>query len=387
MAGIRQTFALLRWNFLGIVRRLRGAAVVAIGFFAVILVFVAVLSVRDGIVRSGMRTGNDDIAIVTSDRKPLNNAALAAIGQLPGVAHDAAGPMAAATTAAPLLLRDWKPNLLGIAMVVGIEGRKTGVLPNFHIVAGRMFRSGLDEMIMGEGARRMYPAYAAGQTLEWEHRSWKVVGVYSTGSITRDSQFLADLHQVQGAARMQDMLTGIYVRLASPAAFDALRRALDRQPGLDAKVQRLSDEDHDFGSEFEKVLMLADGVITVLMAAGAIFAALNVMYANVASRSGELALLRALGFSRSPILAALLSEAVALALIGGALGVLAAMLFFDGLQTSSLIGGHAVAFDFAVTPAAVGVALGLTLGMGFVGGLFPAIRAARLPVARALREA
>ena len=151
-------------------------------------------------------------------------------------------------------------------------------------------------------------------------------------------------------------------------------------------MKRLSEQDSELGKPFQIILSLAAAVITLLMSVGAIFASLNVMYANVSSRTGELAVLRALGFSRAPLLLALLSEAMLLAVVGGVLGVAAAGVGLNGLQSSTIMGSRQVTFEFAITLSSVATAMGLTLGMGFLGGLFPAIRAARLPIAVALRE-
>jgi putative ABC transport system permease protein len=151
-------------------------------------------------------------------------------------------------------------------------------------------------------------------------------------------------------------------------------------------VKRLSEQDSELGKPFQIILSLVVAVITLLMSVGAIFASLNVLYANVASRTTELAVLRALGFSRAPLLLALLSEAMLLAVVGGLLGVAAAALALNGLQSSTVMGYRQVTFEFAITLSSVATAMALTLGMGFFGGLFPAIRAARLPIAQALRE-
>ena len=316
----------------------------------------------------------------------MDAAALDAINQAPGVARRDTKPWTASTDFSALMLRNWRPDMLGIATILAVDSSKVGVLPNFHVVAGRLMRSGFNEMMLGEGARRIYPEYAAGRTVQWQRREWKVVGIYSTGSVTRDSQFLVDLHQFQDAAKSGDKFSSVYVRLVSPAAFSGFKKYMERQPNLAASVKTMAEEDEDVGKQFREILAVADGVITVLMAAGAIFAALNVMYANVARRSGELAVLRALGFSRFPVLVAILSEAVLLALAGGLVGAVLAVLAFDGLEAKTLMGGWLVSFRLAVTPQAIGLALMLTLGMGFVGGLFPAIRAARLPITTALRE-
>ena len=176
------------------------------------------------------------------------------------------------------------------------------------------------------------------------------------------------------------------MRLAGPTTFAAFKAATEKQPKIGAKAQRLSERDSDTGKELRMVLTLVDGVITLLMGVGAVFAALNVMYAAVDRRGSELGVLRALGFARLPILSAILSESLVLAGIGGALGVVAAALLLNGFETSTIASYWAVSFRFAVTPSAVLTALALTLSMGFFGGLFPAIRAARLPIASALHE-
>ena len=386
MAVMHEISALCRWNIRGLRSRLRNASVVLVGFFVVVLVFVAVLSVRDGILQSETRPGTDQLAIVTSRHGAMDAAALDTVNQAPGVARVDSKPQAAPTDSGVLLIRNWRPDMLGLAVILAVDAGKAGVMPNFHVVEGRLMRPGFNEMMMGEGARRIYPEYAAGRTIEWQRREWKIVGIYSTGSITRDSQFLADLHQFQGATKSGDKFSEIYVRLASAAAFAGFKKYMEAQPGLAAGVKTMAQEDEEVGKQFREILAMAAGMITILMAAGATFAALNVMYANVARRGGELAVLRAVGFSRFPVLVAILSEAVMLALAGGLAGIVLAALAFDGLEAKTLMGGWLVSFRLAVTPSAIAMALLLTLGMGLAGGLFPAIRAARLPIATALRE-
>lgn len=382
----RQILSLCGWNFAGLPRRLRGVLVAGTGFFAVVLVFAGVLSVRDGVNRSQTRPDADDIAVVQNYRGALDAPTRSIIEQAPGLLKRHDVPQTAGTVFVPLLIHDWRPDAVGIAAIMAVENGRTAALPNFHLTSGRMMRPGLDEMLIGEGAKRLFPDYAEGRPVKWQQRKWKVVGVYSTGSLVQDSFFLADLAQAQTALDMGSKVSDLYVRLSSPAAFDRFKTALLAQKGLSLKVTRLTDQDQESGKDFNTILTLADGVITLLMAVGAIFAILNVMYASVAARRSEFAVLRAVGFSRLPVVVALLSEAMAIALLGGVLGMAAAGLSFNGLQTSSLIGGHPVAFDFAVTPTAALTALGMALAMGFIGGLFPAIRAARLPIAAALRE-
>src|ERR1700733_4009202 len=305
---LHQTSAVCGWNFRSIANRLPSVMVIVVGFFAVILVLSTVLAVRDGIARSASRPGAEGIAAVTARNGALGPHALDLVKPAPGVARDAGGPLVAGTVITANLIRDWRPGTLGIAVVFGIDPKRVGVLPNFRILSGRMFRPGLDELMIGKGALRIYPEYAPGRTMQWHHRKWTIVGVFATGSNVQDSEFLADLHQAQDVIGKGDVYSGILARLDSPASFESFKKRVEREPGTAMKVERLSEQDSDMGQEFTLILTLAAIVITALMAVGAIFAALNIMYASVASRSGELAILRALGFSRGPVLASMLLE-------------------------------------------------------------------------------
>jgi putative ABC transport system permease protein len=250
-----------------------------------------------------------------------------------------------------------------------------------------MFHTGLNELIVGVNDIKLFDELGLGKTVHWRARNWKVVGVFATGSARYDSSALTDLHQIQGLNGSGTRISSIFVKLTSPAAFPPFKTALLHDPRFRGTTQTLKDYEADIGRTLALMLSTADGVITLLMAIGAVFGALNVMYANVAKRGGEIATLRALGFARGAVLLAVLSEAVALALLGGGLGVAAAYLLFDGYEASTSLGGTLTEFRFNVTLAAIGIGLLLTLSMGLLGGLFPAIRAARLPLAKALRDA
>lgn len=383
---VHQILAACSWNFRSIFHRLPNALVVIVGFFSVIVVLSTVLAVRDGVLQSQTRPGTDAIAVVSSTAGPLDSRAYDLVMQAQGVAPDANGPVISGTIWGVNLLRDWRPGSVGIAVVMGLDGKRMGVLPNFRILSGRMFRPGLNELLIGKGALRLYPEFVPGHSMHWHHRNWKIVGVFATGSNVQDSLFLSDLRPAQDAIGKGTGYDRIHAKLISPAAFDAFKQSLGKHRGLSLTVRRLSEHDNDMGAQYQLVLTLMAAVISLMMAVGAIFAALNIMYANVASRAGELAVLRALGFSRAPVLVAILAEAMLLALVGGGLGVLTAALCFNGFESSAIMAQWQVTFEFAITSSAVITALALSLGMGFVGGLFPAIRAARLPIAQALRE-
>ncbi len=389
MATLRQIAAVCSWNFKSIFSRFQSASVVAIGFFAVVLVFVAVLSIRDGLLRGLNGDDLDTVALVyaKSGVNGLDATALETIRQAPGVAQDAQGPLVAPTLFAVIEIPKWAPGLLAVTTLRGIDQNFPQMMPQFRIVAGRSFKPGLDEIIVGQTAEKLYSGLAIGDTLRWERRSWKVVGIFSTGSALRDSSLLTDIHQLQAVNATGNHYSSVYARLTAPGVFPAFKDALEHNAALHVNVETLGAYDRQSSQSLSTLLVLADGIITLLMAVGAVFGALNIMYANVARRTSEIATLRALGFARLPIFVAVMSETLALALFGGVLGVAVAALAFNGFEASTSIGGASVGFKFAVTAGAVEVALALTLLMGFFGGLFPSLRAARLPIATALRDA
>ncbi|MGC8534068.1 MAG: ABC transporter permease [Rhizomicrobium sp.] len=384
---LKQTFSLMAWNFRSLRTRREAALIAVAGFFAVIFVFVAVLSIAEGL-RQSVGSDLNGMAVVYSQSigstLPLDSVKL--VGNASGVAQGPRGPLVVGTDYASMELPKWGGGLYAEAGLRGVGPDYTQVIPHFHIVRGRMFRPGVDEIMAGVGAADEFPALSLGKTLHWHNRDWKIVGIYSTGNALRDSESITDVHEIQSLKGQGNNYSLIYARLASPADFAAFKTALTSDPRLAVSVERLSDFEREFASTLDLVIETADAVITALMAVGAIFGALNIMYANVAARLGEMATLRALGFARLPILASVLMEALVLALVGGGLGVVAAWLAFDGYTATTAVGGSLTQFHFAVTPFAVAAALGLTLVMGFAGGLLPALRAARLPIAKSLRE-
>ncbi len=388
MESVRHGAAVCSWNFRTIKTRAQSAAIVVLGFFGVILVFVAVFAVRDGIAGQMTTDGADRVALVYADiRGALTTNTVQIVEQTPGVQQSPHGPLVSATLFADMQLPKWAPGLFADAQLRGVDEKFASVMPHFRIVRGRMFRTGLNELIVGTNDVKLFEEFGLGKTVHWRARDWKVVGIFATGSARYDSSALTDLRQIQALNGSSTRISSIFVKLTSPAAFPSFKAALQRDPRFRGTTQTLKDYEDDIGRTLALMLSTADGVITLLMAIGAVFGALNVMYANVANRGAEIATLRALGFARGAVLLAVLSEALVLALLGGGLGVATAYLLFDGYEASTSLGGTLTEFRFTVTLAAIGIGLLLTLSMGFLGGLFPAIRAARLPLAQALRDA
>lgn len=387
MDVLRQTLAVCNWSFRTLPSRARSVSVIVLGFFAVVLVFVAVLSIRDGL-RQGMRAPNlDSVAFVYGRSGDIDESAATAVAEAPGVAQSAQGPLVSGTVSTTVEMPNWRGSVEAQATLRGVDGKFPLTLPDFRLLSGRMFQPGLNEIVVGEVAARLYPNLSLGSSVEWNKRSWKVVGIYRTGSNLRDSSLLTDVGQLQTLTGSVRRYSALYVRLTSADAFDAFNDALQNDPRLAVQAERLESRDAASGEMLNDVIETVNRVITFLMAVGAIFGALNIMYADVARRKGQIATLRSLGFARTPILISVLLESLSFALLGGGLGIVVAFLLFDGLEVSTSTGSSLFGFEFAVTRSSIVAAIALTLGMGFLGGLFPAVKAARTPVARALREA
>lgn len=384
---IRQSWILTAWNLRNMRARLRRSVVAVTGFFGVVLVFVVVLSIRQGISRVFANTGSNEIALVKSNNSSLDGNALHTIGQAPGVAQGAHGPLVMGTFGASARIPLQKDGLRGTVEFLGVGAEMPAVWTGFRIVQGRMFKPGLDEIIVGRQAQQLYRGLALGDSFNWNHRQWKVVGVFTKDGGIRESEIWADVNQLQSAYNSANQYSGADVRLTSAAAFPAFKNALESNPQLGVSVVQESSYFQQSFHGLSTLITEVGGIVTLLMAIGAVFGAVKIMYSNIANRMGDVATLRTLGFQRLPVLFAVLLEAILLSLIGGVFAILIAYFSFNGYQASTVGNHELMAFQFTVSPWLIVSALALTLVMGLIGGLFPAIRAARLPVARALREA
>jgi putative ABC transport system permease protein len=216
----------------------------------------------------------------------------------------------------------------------------------------------------------------------------KIVGVFSANGSAAETEIWCDGRVLQGAYRRGNSYQSVLAKLESPASFDTFKNWLTSNPQLDVQVRRESEY---YAAQSTVMTSLIQGIgftIATLMGVGAIFGAVLTMYSAVATRTREIATLRALGFNTFSVLISVMGESLALAAIGGIAGALVAYVAFNGIQTSTMNFQtfSQVAFAFRVTPALMTLGLSYALVMGFVGGIFPAIRAARLPIATALRE-
>ncbi len=372
-----------------------GSSLVAVtGVAGVVVVFVAVLSIAEGFRAALAGAGSPDTAIVMrggSDTElssvlPLESTRV--IRDAPGVRRSAEGAVASAELFVVVDVPKRSTGTPANVPLRGVEPAAFAVRDEVRIVEGRTFRPGTNEIIVGRSAAAQFSGIELGTVQRWGESAWEVVGIFEAGGTIAESEIWCDARVLQPAYRRGDSFQSVYARLESPAAFDAFKDALTTDPRLDVMVER--EEDYYLG-QTQTVTAIITGigaVIAFLMGIGAVFGAINTMYTAVAARTREIATLRALGFSSGPVVISVMAESVALAVAGGLLGGLLAYAGFNGYQTATINWQtfSQVAFAFRVTPALLVQGIVWAVVMGFFGGLFPAVRAARLPVATALRE-
>jgi putative ABC transport system permease protein len=389
----RQVFAISGINLRSIPQRWASSLVIVIGLAGVVAVFTALLAMATGFAATLKATGRKDAAIImrggsdTELNSGLDRDQTDLIKQLPGIRTGAdSRPQASGEVIiiAELIRKDDTKNGANIT-VRGVDPEAFALRPGLKIVAGRNFTPGLRELIVGRGVLRQFQGAELGKVVRMRGSDWTVVGEFESKD-ANESELWTDINVARTTFGRRGA-SSVHVALEGPGGLAALKAAAAADPRLNLDV--VSEEDYYNGQtqQFRKTIGFLAGLVTVIMALGAIFAALNSMYAAVAARGKEIATLRAIGFGGLPVVASVMVEALMLALVGGALGGLLAYLLFNNVSVSTLGQNFTqVVFDFKVTPQLVGRGLVIALVIGMVGGLLPAIRAARLPVTTSLRE-
>jgi putative ABC transport system permease protein len=274
------------------------------------------------------------------------------------------------------------------AALRGVGRNAFKVRSEMRIVAGRVFEPGVRELIVGRNAQRQFQNIAIGDHIQTRGGSWTVVGVFASNGDLHESELLADAETLMSAEQRSEYQSVLAV-LDSPATFGAFKDALTSMPTLAVEVMRETDYFARQSQRLTALLFVIAYIIGGIMALGAMFGALNAMYTAVSTRLKEIATLRAIGFGSGAVVASVLAEALLLAALGGIGGGSLAWLLFNGYTVNSSIGGAArggqLIFDLTVSPQLLSLGIAWACAIGLVGGLFPAIRAARAPVASALR--
>ena len=394
MNFLKQTIAVTLLNLRTIPQRLGSSGVAIIGIAGVVIVLVSVLSIAQGFGAAMESSGSPVRALVMrsgADSEMTSGFAgpeVEIIKQAPGLRRDGQNPVASAELYVVIDIPKISTNSSANVPMRGIEPMATRVREEFRIIEGRMFEFGTNEVVVGRGASVNFRGLTVGNTVTTGQNAWQVVGMFETGGSIAETEIWVDARVLQGAYRRGNSYQTVLARLDSSESFNTFRDWLTANPQVNVQVRR---EEEYYAQQSRALTGLIRGVgfgIAALMGIGAVFGAILTMYTAVSTRSREIATLRALGFNTTSVVVSVLTESLALAAIGGAIGGVIAYFAFNGYQTSTMNFStfSQVAFAFQVTPRLLIMGLSYALIMGLIGGLFPALRAARLPIPSALRE-
>lgn len=387
----RLALAAARIGIASLPQRWGASSVIIVGIAGVVGVLVAMLAMGEGFSATLKQTGSDDTAIIlrggsqaetnsviTRDQVPL-------IGSLAGLRKDAQGrailsPELSQVVNLPTASSGEDAN----AQFRGVSEAAWAIRPQVKLIEGRKFNVGVRELVVGQGAKGQYRGLEVGKTVKLGNQDWTVVGVFASGD-AHDSELWTDIETLSSAYDRR-AYQSVTVGVNGKQGFTELKNALDNDPRLKLDVSTTRDYYSKQSAGLAKLIKILGTVIGTIMAIGAVFGALNTMYAAVAGRAREIATMRAIGFRGTPVVMAVMLETMLLALLGGILGGFIAWVVFNGYSVATLGSNFSqVVFQFKVSPELLWSGLKWALGIGLIGGLFPALRAARLPVTAALR--
>jgi putative ABC transport system permease protein len=389
-----QIASITKFGLLSLPQRRGAVAAAVIGIAGVVAVLVGVLSIASGFRQAMTVSGSPDGAIIM--RSGADSEMVSGLGRnetriiadTPGIARTAQGPLASAELFVIIDLPKRSTGTDANVPLRGVESAALQVRDNLKIIQGRMFEWGKDEVIVGRGAAQEFAGLEVGSKMKVGRYEWPVVGIFSANGGVAESEIWSDAKVLQDAYHRGDSFQSVSVRLNSPAAFQAFKDSLTSNPQLNVQVIRQSDYYVQQSEAITRLVTTLGFLIASLMAIGAVFGALNTMYSAVAARSREIATLRALGFGGGAVVVSLMLESLLLALVGGLIGGALAYLAFNNFHTSTMNfqSFSQITFAFRVTPELLVRGIVWSALIGLIGGLFPAIRAARMPIAAALRE-
>jgi len=393
-SGLFQAAVVTALNLRTLTGRLASSAVAVVGMAGVVAVLVSVLSIAEGIKATMANTGAPDTAIVlrsgsdTEMTSILMHEDVVAVKDAPEIARSSAdGSLASAELFVVVDLVKASTGTTANAPLRGVEPAAFKVRP-VKLIKGRRFEPGRNEVVIGRAATAEYRGLDVGDQLKLGLNVWNIVGVFDAGGTVPDSELWCDAGVLAPLYRRGNSRQAVYVKLTSPEAFTPFKDRLTTDPRVKLKVMREQEYYAGQSKLLSGTIVFIGGIIGVLMGVGALFVAIITMYSAVASRTREIATLRALGFRGGPVVISVLVESMILALVGGAVGAAIAYFGFNGYQAATMNWQtmSSIGFAFRVTPALLVLGVGWALVLGLLGGLFPAIRAMRLPIVTALRE-
>ena len=382
-----QVLEITLMNLKNLPSRLGSSAVIVVGIAGVVGVMVAILAMAAGFRATLDRGGEPDRAIVLRGGSDSELSSAISIAEMNVVSSMEGVELASGELYTVADVPKRSTGLDANLIVRGVTPAAFDLHQTVQVVEGRNFATGKSELIAGRGAHLEFAGIDIGSTLDVRGGEWTVVGIFEADGSAFESELWMDLAVAQSAFRRGDSVSSMRVRVDSPMRIPELAERVENEPRLDLK---LVGEEEYFAAQAGSLATQIEGfgiAIAIIMAIGALFAALNTMYSAVATRTVEIATLRALGFGNAPVVISVMIEAVALAILGGALGASISYLAFNGYTASTLNNASfsQIAFAFAVTPEIIATGLVWALGLGTIGGLFPALRAAWMPITAALR--
>ena len=394
MDFIKQTLAVTMLNLRTIPQRLGSSGVAIVGIAGVVIVLVSVLSIAQGFAAAMEQTGSESRALVMRSgadsemTSGLGATEVDLIKQAPGLRRDGQTAIASAELYVIIDIPKIGTDSPANVPMRGVQPQATAVRDEFSIIEGRMFRFGTNEVVVGRGAMVNFQGLTLGSTIVSGQNKWEVVGIFETDGSVAETEIWCDSRVLQSVYRRGNSYQTVLAQLDSSESFDRFHDALTTNPQVNVQVRRETEYYAQQSRQLSSLIRTIGFGIAALMGIGAVFGAILTMYTAVSTRSREIATLRALGFNTTSVLVSVISESLALAAIGGAIGGVLAFGAFNGYQTSTMNFStfSQVAFAFQVTPRLLGMGLTYALIMGLIGGLFPAVRAARLPIPSALRE-
>ena len=389
-----QIASVTKFGLMSVPQRRGAVTATVIGIAGVVAVLVGVLSIAAGFRQAMAVSGSADGAIVLRSGADsemvsgLSRESIRVIADSPGVARAAQGPLASAELFVIINLPKRSTGMDANVPLRGVEAAALLVRDQVRIMQGRMFDWGKDEVIVGAGCAREFAGLDIGSIIKVGRYEWPVVGIFSANGGVSESEIWTDAKVLQAAYNRGDSFQSVYAKLDSADAFQSFSNSLTSNPQLGVKVLRQAEYYAEQSETLTRLITTLGFLIALLMAIGAVFGALNTMYSAVAARTREIATLRALGFGRGAVVVSLMIESLLLALVGGAIGGSLAYIAFNNFHTSTMNwqSFSQITFAFRVTPALLVRGVVWAALIGLIGGLFPAIRAARLPIASALRE-
>jgi putative ABC transport system permease protein len=389
----RQTAAIAGIGIASLPQRYAASSVIVIGIAGVVGVLVTMLAMGEGFKATLNQTGTEDTAIIlrggsqAETNSSITRDQIPVIAALAGIARDAGGrPEVSAELSQIVNLPEKSTGTDANAQMRGVSEDAWRLRPNVKIIAGRKFDEKLRELVVGQNAMRQFVGLDIGKEVVLGNQRWTIVGEFAAGDV-HDSELWGGSEIIFSTYHRQTFQS-VTAKLAGENGFKELKAALADDPRLKLDVLTTRDYYTKQSEQLNKLIRILSSVIGTIMAIGAVFGALNTMYATVSGRAREIATMRAIGFPGVPVVMAVMLETMLLALLGGLLGGALAWVLFNGYSASTLGQNFSqVMFQFRVTPELLWSGLQWALGIGLVGGLFPALRAARLSVIDALRSA